>query len=68
VVLVALMAALAVTAVACGGRQDDAHRLADLVQLKPDEVVAEVGEGNGEMAVAMAEKVGPSGRVFRKRD
>jgi FkbM family methyltransferase len=34
------------------------------MQLKPDEVVADVGAGNGEMAVAMAEKVGPSGRVF----
>jgi precorrin-6B methylase 2 len=34
------------------------------MQLKPDEVAAEVGAGNGEIAVAMAERVGPSGRVY----
>jgi ubiquinone/menaquinone biosynthesis C-methylase UbiE len=62
--LVALAAVLAITAIACGGQRDDANRLSDLMRLRPGEVVADVGAGKGEMALAMAEKVGPSGRVF----
>jgi predicted methyltransferase len=42
----------------------DAAKLVDVLQLKTGSVVAEIGAGAGELTVALAKHVGPSGRVF----
>ena len=42
----------------------DATKLIDLLQLKPGSVVAEIGAGNGALTVALAQYVGPTGRVY----
>jgi ubiquinone/menaquinone biosynthesis C-methylase UbiE len=42
----------------------DADDLATLLQIGPGSVVAEVGAGKGKLMRIMAEKVGPSGRVY----
>jgi ubiquinone/menaquinone biosynthesis C-methylase UbiE len=43
---------------------DEAARLADLLGLRPGSTVADVGAGTGRFALAFAERVGPSGRVY----
>jgi len=52
--------------VAHGARadQDEAARLAELLALKPGMTVADIGAGEGELAFALAERVGPNGRVY----
>ncbi len=64
--LFAAVLALAVaTAVAgCSRKQDDATRLAALLEVRPGMVVADVGAGRGAMTIVMAGLVGPKGRVF----
>lgn len=42
----------------------ESDRIATLLDLGPGKVVADVGAGDGEYAVAMAKRVGPSGRVY----
>jgi ubiquinone/menaquinone biosynthesis C-methylase UbiE len=42
----------------------EADRVAELLALHPGAVVAEIGAGDGEMAVALAERVTASGRVY----
>jgi ubiquinone/menaquinone biosynthesis C-methylase UbiE len=44
--------------------EDEAARLADLLGLRPGSSVADVGAGDGAFALAFAERVGPSGRVY----
>lgn len=46
------------------GRTGEAQRLADVLALEPGNVVADIGAGDGEMAVEMARAVGPSGIVY----
>jgi ubiquinone/menaquinone biosynthesis C-methylase UbiE len=41
-----------------------AARIAALLKLKPGSTVAEIGAGHGQMAVRMAEQVGPAGRLY----
>jgi predicted methyltransferase len=43
---------------------EEADRLAALLGAAPGAVVAEIGAGDGEMTVAIAERVGPTGRVY----
>jgi len=48
------------------GTDDQAitEEIVEMLAIKPGDRVAEIGAGNGAMAVRMAKKVGPSGRVF----
>lgn len=46
------------------GLAREADRLADLLEIKPGMTVAEIGAGDGHMAVRMAERVGWQGRVL----
>lgn len=62
VALVALAVAAAVAG--CSRKQADANRLAELLEIRPGMVVADVGAGHGEMTIVMARLVGPKGRVF----
>jgi len=64
-VLAVLGTALALAA--CHGRaQDwkDADKLATLLDWKPGSVVAEIGAGDGNLTLAAAKRVGPTGRVY----
>jgi ubiquinone/menaquinone biosynthesis C-methylase UbiE len=42
----------------------DTTKLIEVLQLKPGSVVAEIGAGRGEITVALARHVGPTGRVY----
>ena len=55
-----LMIALALPACA----EDEADRLAALLELRPGAAVAEIGAGDGAMTVEIATRVGASGRVY----
>ncbi|HYL58840.1 MAG TPA: class I SAM-dependent methyltransferase [Candidatus Acidoferrales bacterium] len=45
-------------------KADAIERLAPLLDLKPGSTVAEIGAGNGSVALAAAGKVGPAGHVY----
>jgi len=65
VVVTLVLSALALAA--CHGRaQDwkDADKLATLLNWKPGSIVAEIGAGDGNLTLAAAERVGPTGRVY----
>src|SRR5258708_3096832 len=47
-----------------GSKASEIDNLAPLLDLKPGSAVAEIGAGNGSVALAAAEKVGPSGHVY----
>ena len=51
---------------ACAGTDDPALSadIAELLAIRPGSRVAEIGAGHGEMAVRMAERVGPTGHVY----
>ncbi len=53
---------------ACHGqaqeRKQEADKLAALLNWQPGSVVAEIGAGDGDMTLAAAERVGPTGRVY----
>jgi ubiquinone/menaquinone biosynthesis C-methylase UbiE len=57
-------------AAACGlaacaaAAESEADRLAALLGLAPGMTLAEIGAGEGEMAIEMARRVGPEGRVY----
>jgi len=44
--------------------QEEADRLAPLLNWQPGSVVAEIGAGKGEMTLAAAKRVGTAGRVY----
>ena len=44
--------------------QSEVAKLATILDWKPGHTIAEIGAGKGEMTVAAAERVGPSGHVF----
>lgn len=65
------LAAVAVLAAACaylplihGTTADEVERLVEWLEIEPGAVVADLGAGDGRFAIAMARRVGPSGRVF----
>src|SRR6516165_6661102 len=41
-----------------------ADEILDMLAIRPGATVAEIGAGNGAMAVRIAKKLGPGGRVF----
>jgi ubiquinone/menaquinone biosynthesis C-methylase UbiE len=42
----------------------DTAKLIEVLQLKPGSVVAEIGAGSGDLTIALANHVGPTGRVY----
>jgi predicted methyltransferase len=42
----------------------EAERLLEVLELQPGATVADIGAGSGEMSVALAKLLGPSGRVY----
>ncbi|MEZ0336112.1 MAG: class I SAM-dependent methyltransferase [Gemmatimonadales bacterium] len=58
------MAAFAGTANAQDEFASDAARLVTALQLHAGQTVADIGAGRGQLAVALAREVGPSGRVY----
>src|SRR5437660_913238 len=44
--------------------EHDVPKLADVLELAPGMSVADIGAGYGEMAIVMARRVGPTGRVY----
>ena len=69
--LVLLVAALAgvpvVAATACAQQNEfasDAARLVSTLKLRAGQTVADIGAGRGQLAVALARAVGPSGHVY----
>jgi len=60
----ARMAACAGTAYAQDEFASDAARLVTALELEPGQTVADIGAGRGQLAVALAREVGPSGRVY----
>ena len=62
-VLVLLLCFLALgSTVSCG--QDDTDALLNAMAIQQGDWVADVGSGDGDYTIPMAERVGPSGRVF----
>src|SRR5215471_10022166 len=47
-----------------GTTADEIEPLAPLLELKPGSVIAEIGAGNGAVAIAAAKRVGPSGHIY----
>jgi ubiquinone/menaquinone biosynthesis C-methylase UbiE len=47
-----------------GSKASAIEQLAPLMDLKPGATIAEIGAGNGSVALAAAQKVGPSGHVY----
>ena len=47
-----------------GSKGSEIEKLAPLMDLKPGSTVAEIGAGNGSVALAAVEKVGPGGHVY----
>jgi precorrin-6B methylase 2 len=68
--MVLLLASLAglVACAGTGNAQDDfeadATRLVTALKLHAGQTVADIGAGHGELTVALAREVGPSGRVY----
>ena len=56
--------ALATALAAPAGAEAEADRLAQLLELRPGATVAEVGAGDGTLAVEIAERVGAAGHVY----
>ena len=50
--------------VSCGQGTDDTDALLDAMTISEGDWVADVGSGDGDYTLPMAERVGPSGRVF----
>ncbi|HEX2219320.1 MAG TPA: methyltransferase domain-containing protein [Gemmatimonadales bacterium] len=42
----------------------DAARLVRVLELRPGQTIADIGAGSGQLAVALAHEVGPSGHVY----
>jgi precorrin-6B methylase 2 len=58
------LAALPVPACAQDEFARDAARLVTALELRPGQTIADIGAGGGQLAVALARTVGPSGRVY----
>jgi tRNA A58 N-methylase Trm61 len=67
-IVVLALGALGVAA-PCRGQdtwQQEAGRLATLLNWHPGEVVAEIGASHGKLTLLAAQRVGPSGKVYSK--
>src|SRR3972149_7392681 len=62
VLLAALMGTALLTATR--SRRAEANRLVELLSLREGTTVAEIGAGSGWLTVEVAQRVGPSGRVY----
>lgn len=64
--LIVLVLAGLVAAPACAqdNYQEEADRLAVLLNWQPGSVVADIGAGRGELTLPVAKRVGPTGRVY----
>ena len=51
-------------AASCGQNTDDTDALLDALAIEAGDWAADVGSGDGDYTLPMAERVGPSGRVF----
>jgi predicted methyltransferase len=60
----AWMTAFAGTAIAQNDFASDADRLVTALKLHAGQTVADIGAGGGQLTVALAREVGPSGRVY----
>jgi predicted methyltransferase len=60
----ALTGLLAVTGWAEDNYQEEADRLAEVLNWQPGSVVADLGAGRGELTLPVAKRVGPTGRVY----
>jgi len=60
----ALLAPARVWAQWWGTKANAIEPLAPLLELKPASIVAEIGAGNGAVAIAAAQRVGPAGHVY----
>jgi ubiquinone/menaquinone biosynthesis C-methylase UbiE len=58
------MVALPLTATAQDEYTSDAARLVTVLQLQPGRTVADIGAGGGQLAMALAREVAPSGQVY----
>lgn len=52
------------TGVSCGQNTRDADELLEAMEISTGSWAADVGSGDGDYTIPMAERVGPSGRVF----
>ena len=59
-----LLAAVVATPLFGQNNASDTAKLIEVLQLKSGSVVAEIGAGGGELTVALARHVAPSGRVY----
>jgi predicted methyltransferase len=55
---------LVISSAAPVAAEAEADRLAALLELRPGVTVAEIGAGDGELTLAIAERVGATGRVY----
>jgi ubiquinone/menaquinone biosynthesis C-methylase UbiE len=65
IAITSLACALVAAAIVYG--QDnaaDTAKLIEVLQLKPGSIVGEIGAGNGDLTIALAKHVGPTGRVY----
>ncbi|MGI9074576.1 MAG: class I SAM-dependent methyltransferase [Bryobacteraceae bacterium] len=60
-ILFGLVPLLALTFDVC---QHETNKLADLMNWRPGQVIAEIGAGEGQMTFAAAARVGPAGHVY----
>jgi ubiquinone/menaquinone biosynthesis C-methylase UbiE len=60
----ALLAPVRAAAQFWGSKAGEIEKLAPLLDLKPGSTVAEIGAGNGSVALAAAERIGASGHVY----
>ncbi len=66
-VLVAVLAGMTASAAAANAQDEfasDAARLVTALKLDAGQTVADIGAGRGQLTVALAREVGPSGRVY----
>jgi predicted methyltransferase len=62
--VVAAVLSLPYLPVVHGTTDEEIDRLAEWLQIKPGAHVADLGAGDGRYAIALAHRVGPSGRVY----
>jgi ubiquinone/menaquinone biosynthesis C-methylase UbiE len=64
VLVVALAGVIAIFALLASGSQSETDRLVQMLNLKPDSVVADVGAGSGFLSIELAKQLGPAATVY----